>query len=114
RIGSLSDQVTRIALNKVGFDPDQVTYQAAGGSPDRLAALQSGAVSATVLDSPSYLLAQDAGYNTLINLAQELEGFPYEVLWAKLETIENDRDTMLRFTRGFIRGATYFRDEANR
>lgn len=114
RVGALSDQVTRIALNTVGFDPDLATYQAAGGSPDRFAALQSGAVDATVLDSPTYLLAEQAGFNTLINVAEELEGFPYELLWAKQETIDENRDIFLRFMRGYIRGAQYLRDEANR
>ncbi len=114
RVGSLSDQVTRIALNQVGFDPNKARYQAAGGSPDRLAALQSGAVDAAVLDSPTYLLAEQAGFNTLINVAEELEGFPYELLWAKKETIEANRDVFLRFMRGYIRGAQYFRDEANK
>lgn len=113
RVGALSDQVTRIALSKVGFDPNQATYQAAGGSPDRFAALQSGAVDATVLDSPTYLLAEDAGFNTLVNVAEELKGFPYELLWAKKDKIEQNRDIFLRFMRGYIRGATYLRDEAN-
>ena len=114
RVGALSDQVTRITLSQVGFDPNKATYQAAGGSPDRFAALQSGAVDATVLDSPTFLLAEQAGFNTLINVAEELEGFPYELLWAKKETIDANRDIFLRFMRGYIRGAQYFRDEANK
>lgn len=114
RVGALSDQVTRIALNKIGFDPNKATYQAAGGSPDRFAALQSGAVDGTVLDSPTYLLAEEAGFNTLVNLAEELEGFPYELLWAKKDKIEQNKDIFLRFMRGYIRGATFLRDEANK
>jgi NitT/TauT family transport system substrate-binding protein len=114
RVGALSDQVTRIALNKVGYDPNKSTYQAAGGSPDRFAALQSGAVDGTVLDSPTYLLAEEAGFNTLVNLADELEGFPYELLWAKKDKIEQNKDIFLRFMRGYIQGATFLRDEANK
>ena len=114
RVGALSDQVTRIALSKAGFDPNKATYQAAGGSPDRFAALQAGAVSATVLDSPTYLLAQEAGFNTLMDVAKELEGFPYELLWAKKATIDANPDTFLCFMRGYIRGAQYFKDPANK
>jgi NitT/TauT family transport system substrate-binding protein len=113
KIGSLSDQVTRIALNKMGFDPDKVKYQQAGGSPSRLAALQAGAIDGTLLDSPSYQLAQKAGFKILLNVAEELKGFPYEVLYAKKETIEANKDVFTRFMRGYAKAAAYATDPAN-
>lgn len=113
RIGSLSDQVTRIALSGAGVNPDDYSYQGAGGSPDRLAALKAGTVDGAILDSPSYLLAQDAGFATVLNVAEKLAGFPYEVLYAKKDKIEANKDIFMRFMRGFIRGAMYFRDPAN-
>lgn len=113
KIGSLSDQITRIALNKKGFDPDKVKYQQAGGSPSRLAALQSGAIDGALLDSPSYQLAQDSGSSILINVAEELAGFPYEVLYAKKEAIEAKKDVFTRFVRGYQKAAAYATDPAN-
>ncbi len=113
KIGSLSDQVTRIALNKEGFDPSKVKYQQAGGSPSRLAALQAGAIDGTLLDSPSYQLAEKAGFKALLNVAEELKGFPYEVLYAKKETIEKDKDVFTRFMRGYAKAAAYATDPAN-
>jgi NitT/TauT family transport system substrate-binding protein len=113
KIGSLSDQITRIALNKEGFDPNKAKYQQAGGSPSRLAALQSGAIDGTLLDSPSYQLAEKAGMNTLLNVAQQLEGFPYEVLYAKKETIEAKKDVFTRFMRGYDKAAAFATDPAN-
>jgi NitT/TauT family transport system substrate-binding protein len=113
KIGALSDQITRIALNEKGFDPNKAKYQQAGGSPSRLAALQSGAVDGALLDSPSYQLAEKAGANVLINVAAELPGFPYEVLYAKKEAIDAKHDVFLRFMRGFIKGAQYATDPAN-
>jgi NitT/TauT family transport system substrate-binding protein len=113
KIGALSDQITRIALNEKGFDPNKAKYQQAGGSPSRLAALQSGAVDGALLDSPSYQLAEKAGAKVLINVAAELPGFPYEVLYAKKEAIDAKHDVFLRFMRGFIKGAQYATDPAN-
>jgi NitT/TauT family transport system substrate-binding protein len=113
KVGSLTDQLTRIVLKQAGIDPSKITYQQAGGSSARLAALQSGAVDGALLDSPSYELAQDAGMNTLVNLAEELPSFPYEVLYAKKETIEAKADVFVRFLRGFIKGVAYFKDPAN-
>lgn len=113
RIGSLSDQITRIALNKKGFDPDKVKYQQAGGSPSRLAALQSGAIDGALLDSPSYQLAADSGFSILINVAEELAGFPYEVLYAKKDTIEANKDVYIRLMKVYQEAAAYATDPAN-
>lgn len=113
KIGSLSDQVTRIVLNKAGVDPKSVNYQAAGGSPNRLAALQNGAIAGTLLDSPSYQLAQKAGMNTLINVAEELKGFPYEMLIAKKATIDANQEVFQRMMLGFLKATQYATDPAN-
>ncbi len=113
KIGALSDQITRIAINEKGFDPDKAKYQQAGGSPSRLAALESGAVDGALLDSPSYQLAQKAGMKVLLNVSAELPGFPYEVLYAKKDAITANNDVFLRFMRGFIKGAQYATDPAN-
>jgi NitT/TauT family transport system substrate-binding protein len=113
KIGSLSDQVTRIALNKMGFDPNKVKYQQAGGSPSRLAALQSGAIDGTILDSPSYQLAEKAGFKMLLNVAEQLKGFPYEVLYAKKDKIEQNKDVFTRFMKGYAKAAAYATDPAN-
>jgi NitT/TauT family transport system substrate-binding protein len=113
KIGALSDQITRIAINEKGFDPDKAKYQQAGGSPSRLAALESGAVDGALLDSPSYQLAEKAGMNVLLNVSAELPGFPYEVLYASKEAIGANNGVFLRFMRGFIRGAQYATDPAN-
>jgi NitT/TauT family transport system substrate-binding protein len=113
KIGALSDQITRIAINEKGFDPDKAKYQQAGGSPSRLAALESGAVDGALLDSPSYQLAEKAGMKVLLNVSAELPGFPYEVLYAQKDAINAKGDVFLRFMRGFIRGAQYATDPAN-
>ena len=113
KIGALSDQITRIAINEKGFDPDKAKYQQAGGSPSRLAALESGAVDGALLDSPSYQLAEKAGMKVLLNVSAELPGFPYEVLYAQKDAIDAEGDVFLRFMRGFIRGAQYATDPAN-
>ena len=113
KAGSLTDQLTRIVLKKAEIDPSTITFQQAGGSSGRLAAMQSKAVDGALLDSPSYELAEDAGMNVLVNLAEELPGFPYEVLYAKKESLEANPDLFLRFLRGFNKAVAYFKDPAN-
>lgn len=91
-----------------------VKYQQAGGSPQRYAALQAGAVDGTILDAPSNQLAQQAGYTMLVNVPELLPGFPYEVGYAKRETIDKNRDLLVRYMRGFISGALFVNDPNNK
>ena len=114
KIGSLSDQITRIALTKAGIDTDKVKFQQAGDAPSRLAALEAGAIDGTILSSPSDELAVKAGFSMLIDVAKQLPGFAYELLYAKKTTIESKQDAFLRFMKGYIRGAQYVTDAANR
>lgn len=113
KAGALSDQISHIVLKEAGVDPSKASYQQAGNSPSRLAALESGAVDAALLDSPSYQQAQQAGMNTLINVAKELKGFPYEVMYAKKSTVKANHEVFLRFMRGYIKAAKYATDPAN-
>jgi NitT/TauT family transport system substrate-binding protein len=114
KAGSLSDQVTHIALNKEGFDPTKVTYQACGGAASCLAALEAGVVDGTILSSPTDELAKKAGFNPLIDVAKELPGFAYEVLYAKKATIEAKHDVFVRFMKGYIKATQYMTDPANK
>ncbi len=114
KAGALSEQIVKIALAKSGKDPNLVTYQQAGGSPQRFAALQAGAVDAAILDAPSKQLAARAGFTMLIDVPKLLPGFPYEVGYAKKTTIEQNRDVFLRYTRGYIKGAEFVNEPKNK
>ncbi len=114
RAGALSEQIVKIALAKLGKDPNMVTYQQAGGSPQRYAALQAGAVDAAILDAPSNQLAARAGFSTLVDVPKLLPGFPYEVGYARKDTIEKNRDVFLRYTKAYIKGAEFVNDPKNK
>jgi NitT/TauT family transport system substrate-binding protein len=113
KVGSLSDQITHIALTKAGIDPSKVKIQQAGGSSSRMAAIQSGAIDGTILSSPDDQLAIKAGMTMLLDVGKELPGFAYEVVYAKKSNIEAKHDVYLRFMKGLIRGAQYVTDPAN-
>ncbi len=113
RPGSLTDQLIHIALTEKGFDTTKAKFQAVGGPPSALAALEAGAIDGTLLPTPSYQIAQRDGMNTLLNLSEQMAGFPYELLYAKKETIEAKRDILVRFLRGYVAAATYTTDPAN-
>ena len=68
--GSSSDVAVRVALRKIGLEPDRdVTVVAIGGVPQRVAAMQTGAIQATVANPPETTTLERAGFHPLLDLA---------------------------------------------
>ena len=66
---------TRYAVAKLGLNPDKdVKTIQIGGTPDRLTALRTGRIHATVLSPPTSLAAQKEGFNLLADVA----GMPFQ------------------------------------
>lgn len=75
RLADVSAIASRVALRQLGLNPDKdVTMLQVGGSPQRLAALQSGSVQAAALDFMSGLRLSKQGYTVL---AQVSLNYPY-------------------------------------
>src|ERR1041384_539315 len=65
--GAALDQMTRELLAKNGLDPQRdVVLRAVEPTPNRLAALMTGAVDAAVLNQMDRLIAKKNGYNELL------------------------------------------------
>ena len=70
RFGSSSDVATRLALKHLGLDPEQdVTYVQVGSLPDRIAAMQAGALAAGLAGTPENLRLKKMGFKGLLDLA---------------------------------------------
>jgi NitT/TauT family transport system substrate-binding protein len=75
RLADVSAIASRVALRQLGLNPDKdVTMLQVGGSPQRLAALQSGSVQAAALDFMSGIRLSKQGYTVL---AQVSLNYPY-------------------------------------
>lgn len=60
---------TRYALGKIGLNPDKdIKFIQIGGTPDRLIALRTGRIQATLLTPPTSLAAQKEGFNLLVDV----------------------------------------------
>jgi len=78
RFGSATDLSVKMALAKVGLNPERdVTLLQVGAQTARAAALQSKNVQATIITPPYTLTARKQGYNTLIDMAQL--NLPYQL-----------------------------------
>lgn len=66
---------SRSALDKIGLNPDRdIKFIQIGGTPERLAALRTGRIQATLLSPPASLIAQNEGLNLLVDVT----GLPFQ------------------------------------
>ncbi len=69
RFGSSSDFIARYALSKIGLTPGKdVTTVQIGSTPDRVAAVLTGRVQATVINPPASIIAEKKGMTILADL----------------------------------------------
>src|SRR5690606_35770295 len=70
--GAISDGVTRLAIRRLGLEPERdVAILPLGGQTARLAALEAGTVDATVLSPPLSYQLMNQGYNLVLDLMRE-------------------------------------------
>ena len=122
RVGSsgLGPSASRLALlvafRKLGLDveKDQVTVVASGQEPERIAALASGAIAATVI-SPEYRSRLDPlGVTVLADL--RTLGIPWETasLLTTRKNMQSKRDSVERVIRALLEGNAYIFNPAHR
>jgi NitT/TauT family transport system substrate-binding protein len=106
--GDLSDFGTRFGLRAIGLDPDKdVSLVQMGGQPVRMAALQSGAMAATILNPPYTFHARKLGLPLLIDLIGKVEfaGTSHAI---RRDDLQRRRDEMQRFVDAVVEGNQYF------
>jgi NitT/TauT family transport system substrate-binding protein len=107
RLGDVSAIGSQIALRRLGLNPDKdVTMLQVGGSPQRLAALQSGAVQAAALDFMSGLKLSKMGYTVL---AQVSLSYPYLGPVASGRFLRENPAAAEAFVKAFVEGIARFK-----
>jgi ABC-type nitrate/sulfonate/bicarbonate transport system substrate-binding protein len=88
----------------------------AGGTPDRLRALQSGAVQAAILTQPFEYLARREGYPMLIDSPDYVPSLPFSSFAAMRGWLANEgnRQRVTRFLAATLRGAREMCDPAQK
>jgi ABC-type nitrate/sulfonate/bicarbonate transport system substrate-binding protein len=105
RYGSLSDLILREALryHKLAPDRDVAIFQA-GGQPERLGALKSGAVDGAILSGDSAFQAEKLGFHTVIDLSQMPIQYPGSTIVVSKAFLRTRREAVKNFLRGWIEG----------
>jgi ABC-type nitrate/sulfonate/bicarbonate transport system substrate-binding protein len=99
--GGSNDLAVTLALKEWNIPRNAVTILASGGAPERLAALLSGALDATVLSPPETVAASRAGLNILANLSELSASFPQTLIMVRRSFLSSNRDTVKRFVRAY-------------
>ncbi len=105
RFGSSSDAGLRLALQKLGLNPEKdVTIVQVGGQTERFAALKANTVDGTVVIPPLSGAAERLGYNALINMTKLGIAYPQEGVVVSRQVLASRREMVTRFLKAYIEG----------
>ncbi len=112
RLGGITEFAVRLAFEKFGLDPREATLVQSGPDAQRVAALQSGAVAATVLAPPGLFTATSLGLKVMADLGDLGIQYPSAVMVVRRAYLQKNRPTVKKFLMAFIDGLhLYARDK---
>ena len=102
--GAALDQMTRDLLPKRGIDPQKdVVLRAIEPTPNRLAALMTGAVDAAVVNQMDRIIAKKNGFNELLFYGDDLEFVTAGAVTTE-RLLAQRPDLVRKFLRGTLKG----------
>ena len=107
----LNQIVVATALKHWGIDEKSVTLLRAGGSRDRLAALQNGLIDATVLTGAFIDRAKAAGMNLMLDLGDLEDAFPTVSLMTTKSFQTSKRNLVKAFLQGIGEAIHIFKSD---
>lgn len=107
RIGSADNAAAITVLNRFGIKETDITYVQAGSIPSRLAAMQTNALQATLLQAPETLKAKEIGLRPLLDFTKLDVEWQQNGVATTRDYIKKKPDTVRRFLRAFVEGSAY-------
>jgi NitT/TauT family transport system substrate-binding protein len=103
--GSSSDIATRVALKKMGLDPDKdVTILPVGSAQNRTAALLAGSIQAGVSQPPDSLALEAKGFHPLYDLASQKLPSANTSVAVRRSYIAQNKDVVQRYVDSIVLG----------
>ena len=107
RIGSADNAAAITVLSRFGIKETDVTYVQAGSIPARLAAMQTNALQATLLQAPETLKAKEIGMRALLDFTKLDVEWQQNGVATTRDYIKKKPDTVRRFIRAYVEGSHY-------
>jgi NitT/TauT family transport system substrate-binding protein len=103
RLGSTSDLGLRLALRKLGIDPEKdAKIIPAGGNPERFAALTKGIVQFTIMPEPFLTQAEKLGFRNLYNVTDLKIPFWWNGILSREGILKTKRPLLLKLARAMV------------
>ncbi len=103
--GSESDSAATLALQKLGLTRSDVTLKEVGGSPQRLAAIKSGAIKAAAMNEPVATMAYEQGLFPMVDLFAEKIPWLFTGLTVDKRYLDGHRELLARFMKATLEGS---------
>jgi NitT/TauT family transport system substrate-binding protein len=107
RIGSADNAAAITVLNRFGIKETDLMYVQAGSIPARLAAMQTNALQATLLQAPETLKAKEIGMRPLLDFTKLDVEWQQNGVATTRDYIKKKPDNVRRFIRAFVEGSAY-------
>ncbi len=112
RLGSTSDLGLRLALRKLGVDPEKdVQIITAGGNPERFAALSKSVVQFTIMPEPFVREAEKLGFKDLLDIGSLKIPFWWNAVLTRESIIKAKRPLLAKFARGMMEAVHFIKTE---
>ncbi|HEV8719060.1 MAG TPA: ABC transporter substrate-binding protein [Candidatus Binatia bacterium] len=103
RLGSTSDLGLRLALRKLGVDPEKdVKIIPTGGTAERFAALSKGITQFTIIPEPFLTQAEKLGFRNLYNISDLKIPFWWNGILSREAIIKSKRPLIQKLTRAMV------------
>jgi NitT/TauT family transport system substrate-binding protein len=103
RLGSTSDLGLRLALRKLGVDPEKdVKIIPTGGTAERFAALSKGITQFTIIPEPFLTQAEKLGFRNLYNISHLKIPFWWNGILSREAIIKTKRPLIQKLTRAMV------------
>ena len=103
RLGTTSDLGLRLALRKLGVDPEKdVKIIPTGGTAERFAALSKGLTQFTIIPEPFLTQAEKLGFRNLFNISDLKIPFWWNGILTRESIVKAKRPLMLKLARVMI------------
>ena len=103
RLGTTSDLGLRLALRRLGIDPDKdVKIIPTGGTAERFAALSKGITQFTIIPEPFLTQAEKLGFRNLYNVSDLKIPFWWNGILSREGIIKTKRPLLLKLARAMV------------
>jgi ABC-type nitrate/sulfonate/bicarbonate transport system substrate-binding protein len=107
--GANTEFQVKTALKRFGLTAGDVTLLQVGPPTQRLAALESGNVQATIIEPPLNLMAKKMGMNTLLDLLDLKIPAQMIVIATTKANLQKNPEMVEKFIKGLVSGIQYMR-----